>query len=40
MGTAWAPPLTQAATGVANEDAIRFYEREGFKPFYVSLTKS
>lgn len=28
--------------GVAhsNEDAIRFYEREGFKPFYVSLTRS
>jgi len=24
----------------SNEDAIRFYEREGFKPFYVSLTKS
>ena len=24
----------------SNEDAIRFYEREGFKPFYVSLTRS
>jgi ribosomal protein S18 acetylase RimI-like enzyme len=28
--------------GVAhtNEDALRFYEREGFKPFYVLMTRT
>jgi len=30
------------AVGVAhtNEDELRFYEREGYRPFYVTLMKS
>ena len=34
--------VSSVAVGVAhtNADAIRFYEREGFKPFYVLMVRS
>jgi ribosomal protein S18 acetylase RimI-like enzyme len=34
--------VRSVAVGVAhtNADAIRFYEREGFKPFYVLMLRS
>jgi len=40
VGTKAGAATVLVAVAHSNEDALRFYEREGFEPFYVSLIRS